>query len=40
MKAIDLEKNFNFRHYTFTPRGVDEIQLYADLGGNTIQYPT
>lgn len=32
-----MEKNFNFRPYTFTLRGVAEIELYADLGGNTIQ---
>lgn len=32
-KAIDIEKNFNFRFYTFTPPGIAELQLYADIGG-------
>lgn len=31
-----VEKNFIIRWYTFTPRGVAEIKLYA-LGGSTIQ---
>lgn len=39
-KVIDVEKNFNFWQYAFTPRGVAEIQLYEDLGGSTIQLST
>lgn len=37
VKVIDAERNFNFRSYTFTPRGITEIQLYADLRESTIQ---
>lgn len=32
-KIIDIEKNFNFRPYTFTPHGIAELQFYADGGG-------
>lgn len=35
-KVIDVERSFNFRPYTFTPRGIVELQLYADLGGSTM----
>lgn len=28
-KSIDSEKHFNFRAYTFTPRGIADVELYA-----------
>lgn len=37
LSNIDIEKNFKFRPYTFTLRGITEIQFYADLGESTIQ---
>lgn len=36
LSKVINKKNFSFRPYTFTPRGVVELQLYADLGGSTI----
>lgn len=36
LSKVNIEKNFNFMPYTFTPRCITELQLYADLGGCTI----
>lgn len=32
-EVIDNEKNFNFRPYIFTPRGIVELGFYAEDGG-------
>lgn len=40
VEFIDVQNNFNFKPYTFTPRGVAEIQPYPDLGESTIHCTT
>lgn len=37
VKVIGVKRSFNFMPYIFTPRNITEIQLYADLGGSTVQ---
>lgn len=34
LKFIDVKKHFSSRPYTFTPQGVDEVELYENLGGS------
>lgn len=36
LKTIDIEKNFNFGPHIFTPLGIVDLQLYTDLGENTV----
>lgn len=37
LKYIDLEKHLVFRPYTFTPRGIIEVKLYAALRSDTME---
>lgn len=34
---INSEKQFAFRPYASTPRGIAETKFYADLGGSTVE---
>lgn len=36
LKLINFEKYFNFRPYTFTPRGAVDVKLYVTLGGGFV----
>lgn len=36
VEYIDSEKHFSFRSYEYTPRGMAEVRLYANIGGNLV----
>lgn len=37
VEGIDSEKQFTFRPYAFTPRGIAEPKLYATLGSDAVE---